>query len=246
MKAIDLQISKENMNTHKKTARIVGVLFIAATVAGIVSGIFLGPRTESDYLTSISENEKQVIIGAFFYAIMAVAVAGIAIVIYPVLKKYNEVLALGYVGARLVEGLLFSIGVVSLLTLLTLSKEFVAAGAPDASYFQTLGTLVLAARDWAGMLGSTAFILGALMYYYIFYRSKLIPRWLSVWGLIGVPFWIAAELLLMFGVIEPFSTNAILLDIPIAINEIVLAVWLIVKGFNPSAIASLAAKTDIN
>jgi hypothetical protein len=124
----------------------------------------------------------------------------------------------------------------------TLSQEYVKAGAPDASYFQSLGTLLLAARDWAGVLGSFAFILGALMYYYIFYQSKLIPRWLSVWGLIGVPFWIAAELLLMFGLIEHFSTNAILLDIPIAINEMVLAVWLIVKGFNPSAIASGSVK----
>jgi len=128
----------------------------------------------------------------------------------------------------------------------TLSQEYVKAGAPDASYFQSLGTLLLAARDWAGVLGSFAFILGALMYYYIFYQSKLIPRWLSIWGLIGVPLWIAGELLLMFGLTDPFSTTTILLDLPIAVNEVVLAVWLIAKGFNPSAIASLTAKTNTN
>ena len=220
------------MDLHRKIAITVGVLFIAATVAGIVSGIFLGPRTESDYLTSISENEKQVIIGAFFYAIMAVAVAGIAIVIYPVLKKYNEVLALGYVGARLVEGLLFSIGVVSLLTLLTLSKEFVAAGAPDASYFQTGGTVLLAAGDWAYMLGELAFFLSALMFYYLLYRTKLIPQWLSGWGLLAAILWPMASLSL-FG-----STYSGFFYAPIFVQEMVLAVWLIVKGFNPQVIKS--------
>jgi len=80
------------------------------------------------------------------------------------------------------------------------------------------------------------------MYYYVFYKSKLIPRWLSVWGLIGVPFWIAANLLHLFGFVKPFSTALILLDLPIATNEVVLALWLIFKGFNQSAIASLTAK----
>jgi len=235
------------MNSNRKTARIVGVLFITATVAGILSVVFSGSILDApDYLIKVSANESQVIIGALFVLIMAFACTGIAIWLYPVIRKHNEALALGSVGFRLIEGVFHLVGVIGLLSLLTLSQEYVKAGAPDASYFQSLGTLLLAARDWAGVLGSFAFILGALMYYYIFYQSKLIPRWLSVWGLIGVPLWIAAELLIMFGLIESFSTNAILLDIPIAVNEMVLAVWLIVKGFNSSAIASLSAKTDIN
>jgi len=235
------------MNSYRKNAIIVGVLFITATVAGILSAVFSGSILDApDYLINVSANANQVIIGALFGLIMGLAVAGIAIWLYPVIRKHNEALALGSVGFRIIEGVLFIVGVIGLLSLVTLSQEYVKAGAPDASYFQSLGTLLLAARDWAGVLGSFAFILGALMYYYIFYQSKLIPRWLSVWGLIGVPLWIAAELLIMFGLIESFSTNAILLDIPIGVNEMVLAVWLIVKGFNPSAIASLSAKTDIN
>ena len=234
------------MNSYRKNARIVGVLFITATVAGVLSLLFTGPLNAPDYLLNVSANENQVIIGALFVLIMAFACAGIAIWLYPVIRKHDEALALGAVGFRLIEGVFHLVVAVSMLSLLTLSQEFVKAGAPDASYFQTLGTLLHAASDWAGMLGSTAFILGALMYYYIFYQSKLIPRWLSVWGLIGIPFWIAEILLSMFGLVDPFSTNAILLDLPIAINEMVLAVWLIVKGFNPSAIASGSAKTDIN
>jgi len=229
------------MNSYRNNARIVGALFITATVAGLLSVVFIGSILDAkDYLINVSAKENQVIIGALFELIMAFACAGIAIWLYPVLKKHNQALALGSVGFRIIEGVLYSVAVIVLLSLVTLSQEFVKAGASEASYFQSLGTLLLAARDWAGVSGSLAFILGALMYYYIFYRSKLIPRWLSVWGLIGVPLWIAADLLLMFGFIESFSTNMVLLNIPIAVNEMVLAVWLIVKGFNQSAIASLS------
>lgn len=233
------------MNSYRKTAIIVGVLFIIATVAGVLSLLFTGSLNAPDYLIKVSANANQVIIGALLVLIMAFACAGIAIWLYPVIRKHNEALALGSVGFRLMEGVFHLVGVIGLLSLVTLSQEYVQAGAPDASYFQTSGTLLLAARDWAGVLGSFAFILGALMYYYIFYQSKLIPRWLSGWGLIGVPFWLAVSVLTMFG-LDPSSTISTLLYIPIAVNEMVLAVWLIVKGFNPSAIASLSTKTDIN
>jgi len=235
------------MNSYRKNAIIVGVLFITATVAGILSVVFSGPILDApDYLIKVSANATQVTIGALFELIMAVACAGIAIWLYPVLKKHNQALALGSVSFRIIEAALYFVAVTGLLSLLTLSQEFVKAGAPDASYFQALGTSLLALRDWAGQLGMIAFILGALMYYYIFYQSKLIPRWLSGWGLIGVPFWLAVSLLIMFGSLTESSVLATFLYLPIAVNEMVLAVWLIVKGFNSSAIASLCAKTELN
>ena len=98
---------------------------------------------------------------------------------------------------------------------------------------------------WAYHMGTISFGLAAPMFYYLLYQSKLIPRFLSVWGLIGVPLWLAVSLLIMFG-LDASSTISTLLYLPIGVNEMVLAVWLIVKGFNPSAIASLSAKTDIN
>ena len=234
------------MNLYRKNAIIAGILFLAAIVVPLLSMPFTRYINAPDYLVNVAANTNQVVTGAIVELIYAFTCTSIAIWLYPVLRKQNESLAIGAVGFRLIEGIFYIVGIVGLLSLVTLSQEFVKAGAPDASYFQSLGALILAAREWAGVLGSAAFILGALMYYYVFYRSKLIPRWLSAWGLIGVPFWIAAELLRMFGIIEPFSTNAILLDLPIAVNEVVLAVWLIVKGFNTSAIDSLSAKTDIN
>jgi len=232
------------MNSNRKTAIIVGILFIIATVAPLLSFPFSGFIDDPVDLIEITENETQVIIGALFELIMAIAIAGIAITIYPILKKHNEALALGYAGARIIEGILFIISAIGLLSLVTLSQEFVKAGAPDASYFQSIGTLLLAVRDWGGhMFGSIIFGLGALMFYSLLYQSKLIPRWLSVWGLIGAPLALAEGLLSMLGLFDPLSTSAILLSIPIAVNEMVLAVWLIVKGFNPSASASQFTKT---
>jgi hypothetical protein len=227
------------MNTHRKTARIVGVLFITATVAYSLGVMLLDPILGgSDYLTSASENENQVIMGALLVLIDAVAVAGIGIVIYPILKKHDETLALGYVGARIVEGVLFCVNVITILTLLTLSQEFVKAGAPDDSYYQTLGTLLLAAGDWAFLLGfGLAFTLSALILNYILYQSRLVPRFISVWGLIG------AASVIAYYVLQFFNIDQVgFLFIPIAVQEMVFAVWLIVKGFNPSAIASESAK----
>jgi hypothetical protein len=133
------------MNTSKGTARIVGGLFITATGAAIVSGAFLLPILEApDYLAKVSANESQVMIGALFYFVMAAAGAAIAIPMYPILRKHNEALALGAVGFRLIEGAIFIVGVMCVLSLVTVSQEFVLAGAPDGSHFQTLGELLLA------------------------------------------------------------------------------------------------------
>jgi hypothetical protein len=232
------------MNSHKMAARIVGVLFITAIVAGILSVALLGPILNSpEYLIKISTNENHVMLGAFLVLIMAFACAGIAIWLYPVLKKHNEALALGSVAFRTTEAVLFIVGTIVLLSLLPLSQEYVKSGSPNASHFQTLGALLLAARDAANNLGFMAFTLGALMYYYIFYRSDLIPRWLSGWGFIAAALSLLQALLVLFGV-DAFSTTSILLNIPILVNETVLALWLIVKGFNPSAIASGAVSGE--
>jgi hypothetical protein len=235
--------AKKKRNTDKTAATIVGVLFITATGAAIISGAFLLPIVEEpDYLTKISANETQVMIGALFYFVMAAAGAGIAMPMYPILKKYNEAMAVGAVGFRIIEGAIFMVGVMCVLALVTVSQEFVQAGAPDGSYFQTLGELLLAGYMIAQAVvpGVFAFSLGALMYYCIFYQTRLVPRWLSIWGLVGVTLGIVNGLYAMFGGI-PDETISMLLDLPIFAQEMVLAVWLIVKGFDSSAVASLSA-----
>jgi hypothetical protein len=234
---------EETLNTYRKTATIVGVLYITATVAGILGLANSGPVQAPDYLTGVSEGENQVIAAVLFTLIMAVAVAGIAVALYPVLKRHSEALALGYISARVVEGMLFIVAVISWLLLLILSRDYVEAGAPDASYFQTLGGLLRAVGDWVThvVLDVAVSPVHYTILYSLLYRSRLVPRWLSGWGLVGVPFWFAAGVSSLFGS-DPTSTLMIILNLPIALNEMVLAVWLIVKGFNPSAFASGSAE----
>jgi hypothetical protein len=234
---------EEKLDPFKKTAIFVGVLFITATVAYSIGISLLDPILgDSDYLTKVSENENQVIVGAFFVLIDAVAVASIGIMIYPVLKKCNESFALGYAGARIAEGILFVVNVIFILTLLTLSQEFVKAGDPINPYYQTLGTVLLAAGDWAFLLGfGLAFTISALILNFVLYQSKLVPQWLSGWGFVG------AVLLWVYYLLQYFSVSYVeILFLPIAIQEMVFAVWLIAKGFNPPAIASEHVKTHIN
>jgi len=206
---------------------------------------FLEPILKApDYLINVSANENQVLIGMLLELVNHVAVVCIPFMIFPIFKKHNKALALGYVVFRIIESVTLIVGSIGLLSLLTLSQEFIKAGAPDASYFLTLGTLLLAARDWTILLGvNIVFPLGALIFNYLLYKSKLIPRWLSGWGLIGATLLLAraARLLAIFG-----FNQFVLLTLPIWVQEMVFAVWLIVKGFNSSAIASESAQTDLN
>ena len=236
------------MNSSRKAAVTVGVLFILG-FAGVFSPVFVKPILDDpNYLFKLAENSNQVVVGALFELIMAFACAGIAIGLYPILRKHNEFLALGAVGFRLIENIFQIVAALCLLSLLTLSQEFAKSGAANASSFQALGALLLAVRFWAPLvLAQIGFGLGALMYYYVFYQSRLIPRWLSGWGLIAIALQLVVAFLVMFLQIDPFSGSPILLlSIPIFFQELTLAGWLIVKGFNPSAVASGASQTNIN
>jgi Domain of unknown function (DUF4386) len=233
------------MNTYRKTAITVGILFIVCTVASILGPSLAISINSPDYLNQLAGNSDQIVTAALLEFIWAAAGAGIAIGLYPLLKKYNGALALGSVGFRVVENVFVLIGTLSLLSLLTLSQEFIAAGAPGASSFQTLGALLLAVRDWQlHVITGLAFSLGVLMYYAILYRSNLIPRWLSGWGVLGAVLSLAATVLASFT--HDFGLESVhtYLNIPIGLQELVFAVWLIAKGFNPSAIAALSAKRD--
>ena len=233
------------MNTYRKTAITVGILFIVCTVASILGPSLAISINSPDYLNQLAGNPDQIITAALLEFIWAAAGAGIAIGLYPLLKKYNGALALGSVGFRVVENVFVLIGTLSMLSLLTLSQEFIAAGAPEASSFQTLGTLLLALRDWQlHVISGLAFSLGVLMYYAILYKSNLIPRWLSGWGVLGAVLALAATVLASFTRDFGLESADTYLHIPIGLQELVFAVWLIVKGFNPSAIASLSAKTE--
>ena len=227
------------MKSHRSAAKTAGVLFIIGTVAGVlsISPIIDGP----DYLIKSSANENRVIAGALFQLIMAAAYVGFAISLYPILRKYNEGLAIGFVGFRFIAGALNILGVISILLLLTLSQDFVKAGAPDSSHFQVLGELLRAGRDLVNHVAMIlAHSLGGLMFCYLLYETKLVPRWLSGWGLGGTALTMLASLLVMFRLIGIITPTYIVLNLPVALQEMFLALWLIMKGFNRSAIASVS------
>jgi hypothetical protein len=165
-----------------------------------------------------------------------VAVASIPIVMYPILKRLNQSMALGYVAGRLVEGIMFTIGAICMLALLSLSKGAVQTFAVDAIWNQLCLTL-LSIRSAESIFANFSFSLGSLMFYYMLYKAKLIPRWLAGWSLIGAVLFLAAAFLVMFGV-KSSSNLYISLNIPGALGEMVFALWLILKGFNPSMVLS--------
>jgi hypothetical protein len=226
------------MSTDRAVAKVTGVLFIIATAASLLSIAFLGSLEGSDYLTDTAANGGLVTAGVLVRFIAAFASAAIAISLYPVLRRYRQGLALGAVGFRIIEGMFYTLGAVSVLLVLTLSQEFVKTGAGDPGYFNQLGTLLKALDNWAGLAGIFAFYVGGLLYYRVFYQTRLVPRWLAAWGAGGVLLGAAAALLVLFGVTDSMSPLQMALNAPIGLQEMVLAVWLIVKGFNPSTTTS--------
>jgi hypothetical protein len=230
------------MDSYRKTAIIVGALFIIATVTSILTIAILGSTLETPLDQNvISENEYQIGLSALFWIILAISVTGIGFFMYPILKKYNKGLALGYTSFRLTESICIIISSITLLSILTISQETIA-GTIEASNFQPMGFLLLAIQDWSFEIGTLIFLgLGGFFIYYPLYELKLVPRVLSIWGLIG------AACVLLFGLLGLFGLTADsvalnLLAAPIAIQEMVFAVWLIAKGFDSSEIVATSTK----
>ncbi len=233
------------MNSTRKIAVITGVIFIIATLMGpILAAPLIPDLTGTDYLTRVSAHPNQVAAGVLLSIIGYFACAGIAIVMYPVLKKCNAGLALGSVVFRTIETAFYMVSLVGLMALVTLGQQFTTAAAADRTSLQAIGNLLVSVRDNAALLAVFAFCLGAFMYYYLFFQSQLIPRWLSGFGIVAIILMMVACVLALFS--GNRITSYIPLAAPIAVQEMVLAVWLIVKGFNPSAIVSLTTKTATN
>ncbi|MFK9093883.1 DUF4386 domain-containing protein [Bacillus salipaludis] len=236
------------MNSNKKAAKIVGVLFILAAVTAIIGLILYDPILNGpDYLIKGSEHANQVILGAIMELILVVSAVGTATTMFPFLRKYNETIALWHVCFRFLEAVVITFGIISILSLLTLSREYVAGGSPDIAFYQASGTLLKAIHGWTFLIGPN-FMLGinTMMYSYIFYKSKLVPRFIPILGMTGATLVFICAFLVMFGVIQQVSILGGLLSLPVAANEMILAVWLIVKGFNESAIDSLSAKKKVS
>jgi hypothetical protein len=229
------------MNSDRRTSIATGALLIVATAAALAAAQLVDPvLTGGNYLAELATHPKQVAGGALLYLVAAAGSASIAISLYSLLKKVNPTVALASVVFRAVEAGLYVVAVVSLLSVLTLSHQASTDPTSQAS-IQAVGDALLSMREHATLAGVFAFSLGAAVYYVLFYQSRLVPRWLSGWGIAAVIVMMTACLLALFS--DTPITGYTLLVLPIAVQEMVLAVWLLVKGFSPSALQSRASST---
>ena len=227
-----------SIGRDRKCAVVAGVLFITAIATGVLSKLLLGLVEQPDYLSTIAGNQTRMALGALCIIVMSFAGAGIAIALYPVLRRHGEGLALGAVSFRTMEAVIFLIAAIAQFSLLALSDRYLTAGQAEAASLGAIGAWLLEARVWLfSSAGAIAFGLGALLYYWIFFRSRLIPRWLAVWGLIAIVMHLAMAVSVLFG-LSPDSGTANVLNLPIFLNELVLGVWLIAKGFDRSRVAA--------
>lgn len=244
-----MNISKEVklINTHRQAAISVGILFIIATVSAILGLLFYQPILSGpDYFINGAAHTNQVILGVLMELILVCTAIGTAVGLFPILRPYGERIALGHLFFRFLEAMVITVGIVAILSLLTLSQSFVAAAAPEASAYPVAGILLLAVYKWTSMLGPLFFLgVNTFMYSYLLYKSKLVPRPLAILGLSGATLVLGYAMLVMFGAAVQGSAPLVALALPIAAYEMILAVWLIVKGFNPAAIASQASQATI-
>lgn len=222
------------VNTDRSTARIVGILYIIGTAAGVTSLFVMGPFANApDLLNLVNSNPHRVELGALLMLVMGLPLAMVAVMMFPILKRQNEALAIGYVVFRGALEQIFYFGTaICWLVLVIVGRQYADSGSTDSSHFRVLGNLVIKAVDPIQAIGSIVFSLGALILYYLFFQSTLIPRWISVFGFVCVVGYIAAGISALFGTAQD------VLMMPMLLQEMIMAVWLIVKGFNPSTIAS--------
>ncbi len=221
------------MKHFKDPAQRIGWLFVLATAAGVLSVLVMSSTLGAeDLLASVYANQSSVVFGQMLVFLMLTAMVGTAVLLYPVLKKHDPTLALGYVLARSLEVVIIAIGVVAGLLLLPLSWDNMAAEGANLAGAGVLAESLKASSDWTGYLGAQIiFSLSALVLNLAFYRNKLIPQWLSLWGLIGVPLMFLSGFLVMFESLNSGASTLNLLVVPLALQEMVMAIWMIAKGF---------------
>jgi hypothetical protein len=225
------------MDTSRRTATLVGSLFLVSNATFLFGAFFLvEPILSSpDYLTLVSASRAQVVLGALLEFSNGIAYLGIAILVFPLLNPRFRSLALGYVGFRIIEFVMQTLSDISPLALVSISEEFVRTGGVDAASYQAMGTLLISQRFWAFQMVTISLVLGAWIFYSMLYRSKLIPRFLSIWGLVGATSVFLIFLLDAFGIPQgPVGVLSLLM----LSNELFLGVWLIVKGFDSAAVAA--------
>ena len=232
--------SGHSVREHRAAATTAGILYIIGTVAGILSKAvaYFPVHNADDPLAYAADHSGAVATGALLVLVMGLSLAMVPVVLFPMLRRLDEVLATGYLIIRgAVEATTYVIVATAWLLLVPLADTMSAGPGTASPAGVRLGTLVIDS-DGASAIMSLVFCLGGALFYVLLYRSRIVPRWIASWGLIGVPLYIAAYLLAMYGVVGINSSEVNLLSLPLAVQEMVLAVWMIARGFRPAAVSN--------
>jgi hypothetical protein len=223
----------------RRTACAAGILYLITFVSIPTLALYQGVRGQADFVLGAG-SDTGVLWAALSEVVVALAGIGTAVVLYPVAKRQSETAALGFVASRVVEGCLIIVGVVSVLTVVTLRHDVAGTAGADPASLITTGHTLAAFYDWAFLLSQSLMpVFNALCLGTVLYRSGLVPRILPVMGLVGAPLLLASDIAIFFGLYDRMAPVAALTALPIAAWEFSLGVYLTVKGFRPSAVAAL-------
>lgn len=228
------------MNTYRTTAIVVGVMYLAGFVVGLVgNGLIQSILGTPDHLSTVSANSMMLAIGAILWLMAVAGDAAHGVLMFPVLKQHSERIAFGYLASRIVDAVFIAVSVLFMLLQIPLSSEYLKAVVPNTFYLQALSTLSIQAHLYAYDIGMIALGLAGLMLNYMFYRAKLVPRWIAVWGLVGYAIIFCGMVSEVMG-----SGLGLVSSLPGGLWEVFIGVWLIAKGFNSSAFVSQATRTS--
>jgi len=230
------------MNTFKTTARVVGIIYITGMVIGIGGNILIqSVLGTSDYLSAISSNSMKLALGSMLWLMTVAGDSAHGILMFPVLKQHNEGIAISYLGFRIVDAVFIGVHVLFVLIQIPIGSEYLKAGAQNTFYLQSLSTVFIMINQYGYQLGMIFVGLAGIILCYSFYRSKIVPKFVAVWGLIGYATILCGSVLEILG----FDLH-IIHTIPGGLWELFTGVWLITKGFNSSPDSLTPIKTDIN
>jgi len=227
------------MNKYRTTARVVGVVYLAGFVVGIVgNGLIQSILGAPNHLATVSANSMRLAIGAVLWLMAVAGDAAHGVLMFPILKQHNERTAVGYLSFRIIDAVFIAIMVLFILLQIPLGSEYLKATPAEADHLQALSTVSIQAGQYAYDIAMSTLGIAGLILCYAFYRTTLIPRWIAVWGLVGYA-------IIFCGMVSDILGSGLGLDssIPGGLWEVFVGVWLIVKGFGSSAVVSEIEKT---
>lgn len=240
------------MKKYRINSIMTGILYFLGTVFGVLGGIVGGevlssmisdtPLSDTSLLNLVAENSSQLTMGALCVVMMGISLVAMTVFLYPIIRKDSKELALGMLLFRgALEGVWYFATTLGILALVILGKEYIAAGS-DVASLEVVGNTLYELQGYIGAIGTIFFTIGATCIYISFYRTKLIPRWITIWGLVAILPYLVRTALIYFDI---ESSIGIYLEMPFALQEIVMAFWLVIKGFNPEAIKALDGVKEV-